>query len=72
MKPFTNAELLAVGEKLKLVLPIEEFVFRKRTETALEITIVKKKKTLPAATGSRKTNEYITDHIVSHRKEFVK
>lgn len=40
MKPFTNAELLAVGEKLKLVLPIEEFVFRKRTETALEITIV--------------------------------
>ena len=35
MKPFTNAELLAVGEKLKLVLPIEEFVFRKRTETAL-------------------------------------
>lgn len=43
MKPFTNAELLAVGEKLKLVLPIEEFVFRKRTETALEITIVIKK-----------------------------
>lgn len=44
MKPFTNAELLAVGEKLKLVLPIEEFVFRKRTETALEITIVIKKR----------------------------
>ena len=44
MKPFTNAELLAIGEKLKLVLPIEEFVFRKRTETALEITIVIKKK----------------------------
>ncbi len=44
MKPFTNTELLAVGEKLKLVLPIEEFVFRKRTETALEITIVKKKR----------------------------
>ena len=40
MKPFTNTELLAIGEKLKLVLPIEEFVFRKRTETALEITIV--------------------------------
>ena len=44
MNPFTNAELLAVGEKLKLVLPIEEFVFRKRTETALEITIVIKKR----------------------------
>mgnify|MGYP000077215348 FL=1 len=44
MKPFTSAELLAVGEKLKLVLPIEEFVFRKRTETALEITIVIKKR----------------------------
>ena len=44
MKPFTNAELLAVGEKLKLVLPIEEFVFCKRTETALEITIVIKKR----------------------------
>ena len=44
MKPFTNAELLAVGEELKLVLPIEEFVFRKRTETALEITIVIKKR----------------------------
>lgn len=71
MKPFTNTELLAIGEKLKLVLPIEEFVFRKRTETALEITIVIKK-TLPAATGSRKTKEYITNHIVSHRKEFVK
>lgn len=71
MKPFTSAELLAVGEKLKLVLPIEEFVFRKRTETALEITIVIKK-TLPAATGSGKINEYITNHIVSHGKEFVK
>jgi hypothetical protein len=44
VKPFTNAELLAVGEKLKLVLPIEEFVFRKQTETALEITIVIKKR----------------------------
>ena len=44
MKPFTNAELLAVGEKLKLVLPIEEFVFRKRTETAREITSVIKKR----------------------------
>ena len=44
MKPFTSAELLAVGEKLKLVLPIEEFVFRKQTETALEITIVIKKR----------------------------
>lgn len=44
MKPFTNTELLAIGEKLKLVLPIEEFVFRKRTETALEITIVIKKR----------------------------
>lgn len=44
MKPFTSAELLAVGEKLKLVLPIEEFVFRKRTETALEITIEIKKR----------------------------
>lgn len=71
MKPFTNTELLAIGEKLKLVLPIEEFVFRKRTETALEITIVIKKNAA-SSNWQQKTNEYITKHIVSHRKEFVK
>ena len=54
MKPFTNAELLAVGEKLKLVLPIEEFVFRKRTETALEITIVIKKKNAASSNWQQK------------------
>ncbi len=44
MKPITTDEFRWFCGKLKDVFPNIEFVFRKRTETALEITIVIKKR----------------------------
>ncbi len=65
MKPFTNTELLAIGEKLKLVLPIEEFVFRKRTETALEITIVIKKNAASSNWQQKNKGIYNQPHCIT-------
>lgn len=71
MKPITTDEFRWFCGKLKDVFPNIEFVGGRQSGAAVEITAVIKKP-LPAATGSRKTKEYITNHIVSHRKEFVK